>query len=290
MNGKIEAKVIICGVARDCADRLPYSIAVIENIASMFEESKIILHENDSSDDTRFILIDFVRRCPDVYFTFRLNSESNETWINYQAGKPYRPEQISRARNIVLRRAMDADLDNFSHVMMIDLDFVIEPDYEGIAESFQRSDWDAVFANGIDPSGRFWDWFALRDENYPLGVESLGDGWWHLYRPAHFLRDEWHPVYSAFGGCGIYRRQALLGCQYSALLTPEVKMLNDRFGSGPPWQTHQGIGPDPSLCEHVGLHAAMIARGSDRLFINPRMVFRYSGGPELALTINKNNV
>ncbi|MCH9612157.1 MAG: hypothetical protein S4CHLAM102_06410 [Chlamydiia bacterium] len=31
----------------------------------------------------------------------------------------------------------------------------------------------------------------------------------------------------------------------------------------------------PSVCEHVTLHASMIEKGRDKLFINPRMVFRY---------------
>ena len=31
----------------------------------------------------------------------------------------------------------------------------------------------------------------------------------------------------------------------------------------------------PSVCEHVAFHASMIVNGHDKLFINPRMVFRY---------------
>jgi len=209
---------------------------------------------------------------PDVCITYPPHWEG---CVNWQHGNPYRPEVISLARNSVLECALSSFENDY--VLMMDMDFVLEPDYDGIAECFTRNDWDAVFANGIDPEGRFWDWFALRDERFPFGVETMGDEWYKLQRPHHFLKDEWHPVYSAFGGFGIYRREALDGCRYSATLTPSVRALNESLGHRGPYTTHQGVGPDPSICEHVGLHADMISRGRNRLFINPRMVFRYGG-------------
>ena len=266
----IDTRVAICGVARDCADRLPYSLRIMEKIAGMFESAKFVFAEDTSIDNTLGILFEFSK---DKQATLSNGDTRSERWINWQGGTPYRPEQIARARNIVLGN-IPKDVD---YVLMMDMDFVLEPDYDGIAECFTRDDWDAVFANGIAPDGCYWDWFALRDKTFPFGVETMGDAWYPLKRPHHFLTDEWHPVYSAFGGFGIYRREALEGCRYSAMVTPAVRALNTSLGFTGAYQTHQGVGPEPSLCEHVGLHADMIARGHGRLYINPRMVFRYSG-------------
>lgn len=257
-------KIILCGVARDCADRLPYSLKILEKIGAMFEECTFILHENDSIDGTRSVLTEFVRKHANVDFSFRVQSETKEQWTNYQNGKPYRPEQIARARNIVLEKAMSHAYDRFTHVAWMDLDFVLEPDYDGIAELFTREDWDGVFANGVAPNGCYWDWFALRDRSYPQGVETLGDAWYALKRPHHFIGEEWWPVKSAFGGFAVYKRESLRGSMYSSVVRHTHAM-------------HQGVGPLSSRCEHVGLHEMMASDGHGRFFINPRMIFRYSG-------------
>ena len=92
---------------------------------------------------------------------------------------------------------------------------------------FQRKDtWDAVFSYGIDANGNYYDWFAFRDIQYPLGAELLGDAWWHLKKRLLLLpRDNWYPVYSAFGGIGIYKKSSLVGCKYSGLVTEDLNDL-----------------------------------------------------------------
>ncbi len=282
----IPAKVLFLGTARDCGARIGASIKMAEKIGAMFEDCKFILYENDSADNTNKILTKWAKRRPkNVRFLCGTGEEKNAPWVNFQHGKPFRPEQISRARNIILEKAMASEFNAYKYVLVMDFDFVLEPDYKAIRACFDRDDWDGVFANGIAPDGRYWDWFALRDSQFPLGTETMGDAWYPLKRPHHFLtpKDPWYPVYSAFGGFGIYRRAALAGCRYSALITPEIAALNASLGAR---QTalHQGIGPEPSLCEHVGLHAGMRFFGHGRLFINPAMIFRY-GDPRRTFKI-----
>ena len=277
----IPAKVLFLGTARDCGRRIGASIKIAEKIGAMFEDCKFILYENDSKDNTRKILKQWAKRRPaDVHFRYSTGDEKKVSWVNFQNGKPFRPEQISHARNIILEKAMSPEFDSYDYVLVMDFDFVLEPDYGAIRACFDREDWDGVFANGIAPDGRYWDWFALRDVQFPLGTETMGDAWYALKRPYHFLtpEDSWYPVYSAFGGFGIYRREALAGCRYSAVITPEIGALNASLGARGT-ALHQGIGPEPSLCEHVGLHAVMRSFGRHRLFINPAMIFRYGGGP-----------
>lgn len=275
----IPAKALFLGTARDCGARIGASIAIAEKIGAMFEDCKFIIYENDSVDDTHKILANWAKRRPaDVHFLYGTGEEKNAPWVNFQNGKPFRPEQIARARNIILEKAMSPGFDSYDYVLVMDFDFVLEPDYKGIRSCFHRDDWDGVFANGIDPDGHYWDWFALRDAQFPLGVETMGDAWYALKRPKHFLtpKDPWYPVYSAFGGFAVYRRASLAGCRYSALVTPEVENLNVWLGARET-ALHQGVGPEPSLCEHVGLHAAMRSFHRHKLFINPAMVFRYGG-------------
>ena len=94
------------------------------------------------------------------------------------------------------------------------MDFKSEPEYGGFVDVFEKNDWDAVFANGIDKAHGYWDWLAFRDDSEPFGPELIGHNNWYTKKIDLALK-EWHPVYSAFGGCGVYKREAIRGCQYS---------------------------------------------------------------------------
>ena len=108
---------------------------------------------------------------------------------------------------------------------MIDLDFYIEPRYKAFKEIFNANiNWDAVFAYGVSNNQKkYWDWYAFRDNNEPIGSELLGNWWW--YNPKNLnlnVNDSWYPVISAFGGCGIYKKDSIKGCRYSGIVNNEL--------------------------------------------------------------------
>ncbi len=115
------------------------------------------------------------------------------------------------------------------------MDFKIPPKFEGIVETFQdQRDWDAVLAYGVDPSRTYWDWYALRDRNYPIGSELLGNYWWYMPKKLSLnMNSDWYPVYSAFGGCGIYKKSSIQDCRYSAVVTEDLDLLTQ-------WQIEKG--------------------------------------------------
>ena len=108
---------------------------------------------------------------------------------------------------------------------MIDMDFVFEPKYEAIIKIFNsKIKWDAVFAYGISKNEKkYWDWYAFRDYNEPLGSEVLGNWWWYNPKNLNLIQNEpWYPVISAFGGCGIYKKDSIRGCRYSGIVNDEL--------------------------------------------------------------------
>jgi hypothetical protein len=212
------------------------------------------------------------------------------------------------------------------------MDFIQPPNLNGFIETFTTDrDWDAVFAYGIAPDKRYWDWYAMRSEEYPFGVELLGETWYQMGAKREnsiYLteKDDWLPVYSAFGGCGIYKKSSIKKCYYSGLITEDMERLIRRLIDIGIKEKHpqaciyqeelinldkqkitnlnllDNIKPDnsktgfvlydfnnpviwradirhairyPGLCEHVPFHASMIINGHDKLFINPRLIFRY---------------
>lgn len=328
VSNTLPQKVIVCGVCRDVVQRLPYVIKVMEKIGDLFSDYRIIVYENNSCDNTPLLLKRWESKNTKVRaISEYLEKNTLETmFVNY----PKKTEPISRARNIVLNTALSEQYQDFAYLIWLDMDFHFEPSYEGIKEVFtSKCEWDAVFAYGIDKNTRrYWDWYAFRDRQCPLGPELIGDYWWSL--PYHFFsvqldeNDNWYPVYSAFSGCGIYKKSSLEGCQYSGLVTDDLgklyhKIITENMANpvvqkylkdlkflqkqiiihqpsiALPAITDQNIGivtdgsPDdivwrmnsdaykyPASLDHVTLHASMIMRGHDKLFINPRLIFYYS--------------
>lgn len=229
-QGLIHEKVVICGVCRDVGERLPYSIQIMEQIGELFEDYRIVVYENNSQDNTVSILKKWVFNNSKVAVKTEILDDAalfREIINRTEDGRFFRPELISRARNIVLESALSDEYQEYTYLIWMDMDFRIPPSYDGIIETFNAdTEWDAVFAYGVDPRGIYWDWYAFRDAISPIGSELLGNQWWYL--PKEFelnSSSEWYPVYSAFGGCGIYKKSSIAGCHYSALVTEDLEFV-----------------------------------------------------------------
>lgn len=226
----IPEKVLICGVCRNVESQLPYTMKIMQDIGGLFEDYRIIVYENNSTDRTSKMLNNWMRYNSRVVVKseFVGKSELEKVIVNLNTDNSFfRPELIARARNIVLDIAMSDLYQKYPYVIWMDMDFKRPPALEGIIETFTSNrEWDAVFAYGIDPQGIYWDWYAFRDDVYPIGSELLGNDWW--YMPKKFSlnqTNDWYPVISAFGGCGIYKKSSILGCRYSALVTEDLELV-----------------------------------------------------------------
>lgn len=334
MWATLPQKVVICGVCRDVESKLPSSKKIVEEIGSLFVDYRVILYENNSADQTASALKKWARDNPRVFVEteFLTDETLAKAVLNRtENGQLFRPEVIARARNIVLKRALSRDYDAFPYIIWLDMDFVKPPQLEGLIEVFNTTrDWDAVFAYGVAPDNKYWDWYACRYPAFPFGPELLGMVWYHIYKEREddlvlTKNSDWLPVYSAFGGCGIYKKSSITGCCYSGTVTEDTekmmrnlldqgissyhpqalkyleslkeikeivtlnrstsnfpKILDPRIGiilhtfSNPIiWKMNTFTYQYPSLCEHIPFHASMIVRGHDKLFINPRLVFKY---------------
>ncbi len=224
----IPEKVIICGVCRNIEIPLPFTIKIIEGIGALFKDYRIVAYENNSTDSTVNILKQWKSKNSKIQFYSETinHKDLNRIVVNKCHDEFFRPELIARARNIVLDKIMSKEYEDFQYVIWIDMDFKIPPTLEGIAEVFQSDkEWDAVFANGVGQQNIYWDWYALRDNIDPIGPELLGHDWYIPKYLSFNNTDDWYPVYSAFGGCGIYKKSSIQGCRYSALVTKDLEIV-----------------------------------------------------------------
>lgn len=239
------SRAVIAGLARSLGPVLEKTIARIECTGLLFRDYRVILFENDSTDETPARLRLWAAR------------NGRVTVICEQLGLPHWPSVRSDARSAALalhRNRLLAEAEaryaDWDYLIVVDTDLAGGWSDSGIAHSLGLDDWDVVGANSLDyhdfgrgPRWYFVDMWAFR----PVG------SWRELTaQEEKALRFSIHrrgsppvEVWSCFGGCGIYKMRSVLGRRYA--------------------------GGDT---EHVALHRQIVARGG-RLCMNPSLITLY---------------
>ena len=274
-----QSNVAICGLVRDCEQNLGGLIPRVEKLGSAFGSYRVVVVENDSTDQTGQVVRKWSLQNPRVetiqfcYLPTNHPVRRIETGRDNSAGGWFGRERIDRiafARNRYLDAiAADPSLD---YVIIIDLD-IRSFSLSGVAHSFGRArEWDIATANGKRYSKRhplrlsvYWDAYAYEPRSgFISGKQTLNQIRSCQLDVAKELRDgQLLPARSAFGGLGIYRAKFLAGNRYTVLDNDD---------------------PDvPILCEHHALHRSISdAAGNVRLCINPRQTVDYGSPLQLA--------
>src|SRR3990167_6353961 len=93
LNATVSQKVIICGVCKDVANRVTHSIKIMEKIGELFDDYRVIVYENNSSDTTPAILEAWEKQNLKVRAIREKVSEDElaKTCINQLEGDFFRP-------------------------------------------------------------------------------------------------------------------------------------------------------------------------------------------------------
>ncbi len=138
---KLPQKIMICGVCKNVAYRLPYSIKIMEKIGDLFSDYRVVVYQDNSSDQTSEILKNWSKKNTKVQAISEYIEDSvlKKLYVNWDsAAKGYfKPECIARARNIVQNIAMSDQYQQFEYVIWMDMDFKYEPFYGGFKEIFE---------------------------------------------------------------------------------------------------------------------------------------------------------
>jgi hypothetical protein len=238
------SRVAITGLARNLGAILPTTIARIERLGSLFADHRVIVYENDSTDDTKLILRSWAARNRRIH----VMTEDCSDPVNPTTRCLHRIERMARYRTHC-QDAVRALCPDYDFTIVIDLDVAGGWSEDGVANTFGHEGWDFVGANGLiyrreglDFNAlRQYDMWALRfDEALtPLPTQDA-----HRYR--FRVGEPLVPVTSCFGGMGIYTMSAYLAGRYAA-----------------------------SDCEHVAYHRGLVGGGYRRLFLNPSQVLVY---------------
>jgi hypothetical protein len=254
---------IFCGVVRNGGSALQPSLDALDSVREVFARSKFIVVTNDNSDGTDDVLSKWQRK-------LSLNVTIHADGLI--DAFPDRVDRICAARNIYMAEV-------HGELVVKPWDYVIVADLDGPNQNLDavwfrnlsdiQFQWNALFAN---QSGPYYDLFALRHQDW-----CPGDCWaevddilpplirripvlrglhrrrlarrliaprQHLIPPSH----EPIAVASAFGGLGIYRANAVIGCWYGS-----------RTRGGKP------------VCEHVVFNRKVRKNGG-KMYIMPSLL------------------
>lgn len=238
------SRVVITGLARNVGAILPLTIRRIENLARCFADARVIVYENDSSDDTRLLLVRWAAGNSRVEAV----SEVRDDPVNPATRCLDRAARMAIYRGRCQERVLERS-SHFDAVIVLDFDVQGGFSIDGIASSFGQPGWDFVGANGLICRRhglrmnvlRQYDTWALRFDEHltPLSTAAAAGMVWERGGPLV-------PVTSCFGGLGIYTMEAYRAGSYAG-----------------------------AELEHANFHRSLIALGHDRLFLNPSQLVIY---------------
>ncbi len=314
---KYPSKVIICGICRNVGVVARKTIENIEALGDRFIDYAAIIYENNSTDNNVALFSEWSKKNPHVTFI-------SET-IPPEQLAPTRTEKIARARNKTLQEAKNPKYRDFPYLVFVDLDFPASWPFDEVVATLEKPiDWDCVTAHGTKAvsnmtsmignfnskeSHVYWDRYAHRDRNFPLGPELLGSQWWVDLRDQWFTltENDWVPIYAGYGGMAIFKTESVLKFSFSGFVNDDFKKFYKKifpslsktnpqvqqylalnnidpqlpmeqvpviFRKNTEWEIYNG-GDQVTCCDINALQASMFVNGFDKFYVNPNLIMRY---------------
>jgi glycosyltransferase involved in cell wall biosynthesis len=260
----IPGKCCICGTVKNCGPFLDKVFKNIETIGKIFDDYRIIISYDHSTDNSLQIL----QKYESIHDNLTLHVET-------EPQTPYRTHNIARARN----KCLDIIRNNFSdyeYFIMIDCDDVcsqpVKLEYILYYLTI-NTEWDSISFN----KKPYYDTWAL--SKYP-----------YVFSNMHFKNPEGYgtfiekiientppktliPCLSAFNGFAIYRTEKFINYFYDPTprldLFPKHLIENNIRLCGPMYLKDKGAIVD---CEHRSFHLMAVNNGA-RIRIAPEVIF-----------------
>lgn len=271
-QGKQKSKnssIVIAGLVRNAAFQIPEMKERCYNITKMFKKYKIVIVENNSTDNSREFLLDWFNEdpnviilCQDIFATNQKECDILDLFPKSEnlgnSPHPQRIQKMAFLRNVYLKHIQHYYSD-YDYLCVMDMDLKGDLFNDGLLHSVNilesHPQLDAVACNGMlfQSSGQYiyYDSFAHIETGDPYVWEnqtakSNHDRYVHSYITDKYLTSmDLDKVRSAFGGIVLYKNKKVKDKLYD---------FSSNFFS----------------CEHSYFHKNL------NIAVNPRFIFLIS--------------
>ena len=224
-----KSKVVVTGLIRNGSTIFDSMKTKLEQLCKHFGEYKILIVENDSTDDTRLKLLNWAQNDKRVII-LGCGVNSKECVLNLPRTIEHSPDRDRIAKMAYLRNLyidyITKYLSNYDYLLTTDLDIEGNIFSDGLADTFHKfrdnDQIDSISANGVDLNFRFnnfdvrhyYDSFAIKFLGDKIGFDTMKEKIAHdnditqKFKPR--LGDDLVKVKSAFGGLAIYRIPSII--------------------------------------------------------------------------------
>jgi hypothetical protein len=265
----------ICGPVKNCGPYLNKVFENIERIGSLFNDYKIVIYYDTSTDNTLDILKEYQKKNPRLLF-----------YVNRNPVSKFRTHRIAVARNYCLKYIRE-NLNLYPYFIMMDFDDVNckNVDVEPLRRSLNRPDWDGLSFNS---SPQYYDIWGLSIWPYCFSYNHFNDNYnYHGIIKDYVMRKlsnlkpgQLLPCISSFNGFSIYRTNKFLKTYYDGRVRSDLfpkEFINAHLSAQKSrtlvYRDYGHIKGRFEDCEHRAFHQMARQKSGAKIRISPEVLF-----------------
>jgi len=265
----------ICGPVKNCGPYLYKVLSNMEKIGSLFNDYKILIYYDKSTDNTLDILKDYQSK--NAKLTFYVN---NKTMYNF------RTHNIANARNFCLN-FVKSNYNYYPFFIMMDCDDVNckEVNIDILKKYLYRNDWDGLSFNS---SPKYYDIWGLSIYPFCFSYNHFENNVEYYNIIQNFINDllikarEKNTLVkciSSFNGFSIYRSVKFLNTYYDGRIRIDLiskKNMNAHkiiTNSKLVFKKYIAVDGRYEDCEHRAFHIQATKNSGAKIMISPDILF-----------------
>jgi len=251
-------RIVIGGLFKDSAGKFNLFKKRINYLSKYFKDLQVVIFENDSSDNSRILLLDWEKSQSNVHIIKLVDNEfcllKRKSAVSHGTFSNTRMSMMAQYRNYI-KEYVDINFSDYDYFAVIDTDTTGPISINGLAHSFSTQptlNWDMIASNGrtglFATFGTFKYYDPISIYNYNKSIDYNTIYISKITFKLDSLNNEPIKVDCAFGGFAIYKMSSIKNVTYFP---------------------HDG----KYICEHTIFTNNMKLNGFSKFYIDPKLIF-----------------